>query len=184
VIAFLLAALLPLPFPIEPGASWWVYREAYAERRGDVDVITEEETRFEARGTRRRVLVVQTGGADPAGTAPIDIGEDFVRLGPWTGEDPLPLPLAVGAARPADEEGNPGWVVEAEEEVTVPAGSWKALRCALRTWRSESVLWIAPGIGVVREIQGAPGQRPEIDRVLLRASTLLTGLGDPARAAP
>ena len=172
MIAFLLAALLPLPFPIEPGASWWVYREAYAERRRDVDVITEDETRYEARGTRRRVLVVQTGGADPAGTAPIEIGEGFVRLGPWTGEEPLPLPLAVGASRPGDEEGNAGWVVEAEEEVTVPAGSWKAMRCALRTWRSESLLWIAPGIGVVRETQGAPGQRPEIDRVLLRASTL------------
>jgi len=46
------------------------------------------------------------------------------------------------------------------------------------------VLWIAPGIGVVREIQGAPGQRPEIERVLLRASTLPAGDADPARAAP
>ncbi len=172
MIALLLIALLPPPFPIEPGASWWVYREAYAERRGDVDVITEEETRFEARGTRRRILVVQTGGADPSGTALIEIGEDFVRLGPWTGEEPLPLPLVVGASRPADDAGRAGWVVEAEEEVSVPAGTLKAYRCALRTWRSESLLWIAPGIGVLRETQGAPGRRPEIERVLLRASTL------------
>lgn len=172
MIALLLAALLPPPFPIEPGASWWVYREAYAERRRDVDVITEDETRYEARGTRRLVLVVQTGGADPAGAAPIEIGEGFIRLGPWTGEEPLPLPLTLGASWAGDEEGRAGWMVEAEEEVSVPAGTWKALRCALRNWRSESVLWIVPGIGVVRETEGAPGQRPEIDRVLLRASTL------------
>jgi hypothetical protein len=35
-----------------------------------------------------------------------------------------------------------------------------------------SLLWIAPGVGVVKESSGAPGQRPEIERVLLRASTL------------
>ena len=54
----------------------------------------------------------------------------------------------------------------------MPAGRFKALRCALRTWRSESVLWIAPGVGVVRETQGSPGRRPEIERVLLTASTI------------
>jgi hypothetical protein len=56
--------------------------------------------------------------------------------------------------------------------VAVPAGVFIALRCALRTWRSESVLWIAPGVGVVKESMGTPGQRPEIERVLLRASTV------------
>jgi hypothetical protein len=60
--------------------------------------------------------------------------------------------------------------VEAEEEVRVPAGDFLARRCALRTRQIEAVLWIAPGIGVVRETQGVPGQRPEIERVLLRWS--------------
>lgn len=58
--------------------------------------------------------------------------------------------------------------MEAEEDVIVPAGTLRALRCALRTRRSESVLWIAPGVGIVRETQGIPGMRPGIGRVLLR----------------
>ncbi|HKC11674.1 MAG TPA: hypothetical protein VKI41_06415, partial [Vicinamibacteria bacterium] len=60
------------------------------------------------------------------------------------------------------------WTVEEVEEVTVPAGTFAALRCALRTRHNASVLWIAPGVGVVRETQGTPGRRPEIERVLLR----------------
>lgn len=175
MIALLLAAALAPPFPTAPG-GFWEYRETYAEHRGDVDVVSDDDTRFEMRGTARRPLVVQTGGVDPAGAAPIEQGDDWLRLGSWTGEEPLPLPLVVGAARPTDEDGRAGWVVEAEEEVTVPAGRFTALRCALRTWRSESVLWIVPAVGVVRETQGVPGRRPEIERVLLRASTL--------RAAP
>ena len=171
MIALVLAAALAPPFPVAPG-TFWVYRESYAERRGDVDVVSDDDTRFEMHGTAARPLVVQTGGADPAGTAPIEVGEDWVRLGPWTGEEVLPLPLVVGASRPPDEEGRIGWTVEAEEEVVVPAGRFKALRCALRTWHSESVLWIAPGVGVVRETQGSPGRRPEIERVLLTASTI------------
>jgi hypothetical protein len=58
--------------------------------------------------------------------------------------------------------------VEAEEEVSVPAGTVLALRCAIRTRRNVSLLWIVPGVGVVREAQGPPGRRPEIERVLLR----------------
>lgn len=165
LLVFPLAAALP--FPLEDGASW-TYREAYAERRGELSVVTEEETRFEVRVRGARTLIVQTGGADPAGALPLEVGAAWVRLGPWTGEEPLPLPLEVGRSGPPAEGGRPGWVVEAEEEVAVPAGSFKALRCALRTWRSESVLWIAPGVGVVRETQGAPGARPEIERVLIR----------------
>jgi hypothetical protein len=167
----LLAALAAEPpFPLESGA-FWVYREAYAEKRGAIDAITEEETRFAVRRSPGRVLVAQTGGADPAGAVPVELGPDFVRLGPWTGEEPLPLPLEVGRSGPVEDERAP-WVVEAREKVEVPAGSFDAFRCALRTWRSESLLWIAPGIGVVKETIGAPGQRPEIERVLLRASTL------------
>lgn len=174
MIALLLVLAAAPPFPVAPG-DFWDYRETYAEHRGDVDVVTDEDTRFEMRGTPGRPLVVQTGGVDPAGAAPIEIGEDWIRLGPWTGEEALPLPLAVGARRPADDEGRAGWVVEATEEVSVPAGRFTALRCALRTWRSESVLWIVPDVGVVRETQGSPGRRPEIERVLLRASTLRAG---------
>ncbi len=171
MIAILLAAALAPPFPVTPG-SFWEYRETYAEHRGDVDVVTDEDTRFDMRGTAGRPLVVQTGGVDPAGASPIEVGADWIRLGSWTGEEALPLPLVVGATRPADDQGRPGWTVEAEEEATVPAGRFTALRCALRTWRSESVLWIVPGVGVVRETQGSPGRRPDIERVLVRASTL------------
>jgi hypothetical protein len=170
--ALLLAAALVAepPFPLENGA-YWVYREAYAEKRGAVDAISEEETRFAVRRTPRQLLVVQTGGADPAGAVPVELGPDFVRLGPWTGEEPLPLPLEVGRSGPSEEERAP-WLVEAREQIGVPAGRFDAFRCALRTWRSESLLWIVPGIGVVKETTGTPGQRPEIERVLLRASTL------------
>lgn len=164
--AALVVAAAALPFPLEPGTSW-IYREAYAEKRGAIDSITEDETSFELKGKGGRLFVEQRGGADPAGLTPIEWGEDWIRLGPWTGDEPLPLPVEMGRRGHA-AEGEAAWVVEAEEDVTVPAGSFRALRCAFRTWRSESLLWIAPGVGVVRETQGAPGQRPEIERVLLR----------------
>jgi len=164
------ALLAEAPFPLESGA-YWVYREAYAEKRGALHAISEDETRFEVRRAARRVFVVQTGGADPAGSAPVETGADYIRLGPWTGEEPLPLPLEVGRSARAEEE-RASWAVEAREQVSVPAGTFSAFRCALRTWRSESLLWIAPGVGVVKETIGAPRERPEIERVLLRASTL------------
>jgi hypothetical protein len=112
--------------------------------------------------------VLQTGGADPS-PGPVEAGEGWIRLTPWTGEDALPLPLEVGRAGPRTEGGE-AWKVETEEEVTVPAGTFRALRCVLRGSGSVSTLWITPGVGVVRETQGsgAPGRRPEIERVLLK----------------
>jgi hypothetical protein len=159
------AAILAFVFSLEPG-TWWEYRESYAEPVGGIDAITDETTRFEVRGSREQPFLLQTGGADP-GSGPVESGEGWIRLGPWTGEDALPLPLEVGRTGPPSEAG-PGFAVEAEEEVSVPAGTFSTLRCALRTRENESVLWIAPGVGVVRETQGTPGQRPEIERVLLR----------------
>jgi hypothetical protein len=153
------------PLPLQPG-TWWEYRESYAERLGALDSISDDTTRFEVRGSAERPLLRQQGGTDP-GSTPIEIGEGWIRIGVWTGEEPLPLPLEVGRAGPPSE-GGPGWRVEAEEDVTVPGGTFRTLRCALRTRSSESILWIAPGIGVVRETQGSPGRRPEIERVLLR----------------
>ena len=171
---FLLVALgscaAGLPFPLEDGA-FWIYREAYSEQSNGLDSITEEETRFFVRRSVSQVFVVQKGGADPAGTVPVECGDGYVRLGPWTGDEALPLPLQVGRSGPS-EEGRTAWIVEAEEEISVPAGVFTAFRCALRTWRTESLLWIATGIGVVKETTGAPGRRPEIERVLLSASTL------------
>lgn len=168
MIAVLLLALAPAlaPLPLEPG-TYWVYRETYTEYLGALDAHTEENTRFEVRGSPARPFLLQMGGADPA-SAPIEWGDDWLLLPPWTGEDALPLPLDVGSARSSGDGGAPGWTVEAEEQVSVPAGTFTALRCALRTPTSESLLWIAPGVGVVRETQGAPGRHPEIERRLLR----------------
>jgi hypothetical protein len=164
-----LILVLQAPFPLEPGA-WWEYRESYAEPLGAIDSITDEVTRFEVRGRPGRPFIHQSGGADP-GSGPAELGDGWLRLGPWTGEDPLPLPLEPGRARRGGDGESPGWTVETEEEVTVPAGTFRVLRCALRTLRSVSVLWIASGVGVVRETHGAPGARPEIERVLLRWGT-------------
>ena len=50
----------------------------------------------------------------------------------------------------------------------MPAGVFRTLRCAIRTPSHVSLLWIAPGVGVVKERHGAPRRRPEIERVLLR----------------
>jgi hypothetical protein len=161
----LLAAAVVFVFSLEPGRSW-EYRESYTEHVGGIDSTTDETTRFEVRGSLEQPFIHQSGGADPA-SGPVEVGEGWIRLGPWTGEDALPLPLEVGRTAPPSDAG-PGFTVEAEEEVTVPAGTFRALRCALRTPRSESVLWIARGAGVVRETQGIPGMRPEIERVLLR----------------
>jgi hypothetical protein len=163
----LLQAALGAPFPLEPG-RFWEYRESYTEELNGVAATTEEITRFEVRGARGHRFLHQTGGADPS-SGPIEEGAGWLRMGPWTGEEPLPMPLEIGRVGPSPEGGGRGWAVEAEEEVEVPAGRYKTLRCALRTWRSLSILWIAPALGVVREIQGAPGQRPEIERVLIRS---------------
>jgi hypothetical protein len=163
--AALLLAVLAGPIPLEPGC-WWEYRESYTESLHGVYSTSEEEVRFEVRSGRQGLFLVQKGGADPA-SGPVERGPGWIRIGPWTGEEPLPLPLEVGREGPPSEEG-PGWRVEAEEEVTVPAGTFEALRCAIRTWRSVSVLWIAPGVGIVRQTEGAPGTPPELERVLLR----------------
>ncbi|MFI5184214.1 MAG: hypothetical protein ACHQNV_07445 [Vicinamibacteria bacterium] len=161
------AATVAATIPLEPG-RFWEYRESYTEERDGVASTTEETTRFEVRGARGHLSLRQTGGADPS-SGPIEEGEGWVRLGSWTGEEPLPVPVEIGRVGPSPEAGGAGWTVEAEEEVVVPAGRFKALRCALRTWRSVSILWIAPNLGVVREIQGAPGHHPEIERVLIRS---------------
>jgi hypothetical protein len=174
VSALLALALLAPPFPLESG-TWWEYRESYTQRIGSLDSTEDETTRFALRGRPGRMFLHQSGGFDP-GSGPVESGEDWLRLAPWTGEDALPLPLEAGRSGPASAAGG-AWTVEAEEEVTVPAGTFQALRCAFRTRSQVSVLWVAIGVGVVREVQGSPGARPEIERVLLRWS------GSPATAS-
>jgi len=162
----MLLAAIEFAVPLRPG-TWWEYRESYAERLGEIDSINDDLTRFEVRGPEERLYIHQTGGADPA-SGPVEVGDGWIRLASWTGEDALPLPLAVGRKGPVSEAGAAAWTVEAEEEVTVPAGTFRALRCALRTPSAVAILWIAPGVGVVREQQGIPRTRPQIERVLLR----------------
>jgi hypothetical protein len=160
----LLLVALALPF-LEPG-TWWEYRESYTERLGAIDSTSDDVTRFEVRGRPGRLFILQTGGFDPS-PGPVEEGDGWIRLAPWTGDDVLPLPLEPGRAGRAAEDGT-AWSVEAEEEVSVPAGTFKALRCAYRTRSQVSILWIAPEVGVVREVQGPPGRRPDLERVLLR----------------
>ena len=165
---------------MKPGA-WWSYRELVREPVGPIWSTTEYTTRFDLRQVGHALLLVQTGGADP-GTGPVERGEGWLRLGVWTGEEALPMPLVVGATGPGAEPGLRGWTVEASEQVKVPAGTFAdALRCALRTGTSESVLWIEPTIGVVRETYGRPGQPPDVERQLLRWSGSSEG---PRRRLP
>jgi hypothetical protein len=168
-LAFQAAGAAPAslsPIPLAHG-NFWEYRESYAERHGAVDAIDETTTRFEMHRGRRGYYVAQQGGADPA-SGPVEEVEGGIRLLPWTGEDYLPVPLLPGRVGAGSSADHGGWRVEAEEEVTVPAGTFKAFRCSIRTWSNVSLLWIAPGVGVVKEAQGSPGRRPEIERVLLR----------------
>jgi len=167
LLLLLLLDLSVSPVPLARGTTW-EYRESYTEVLGEVDSTTEEVTRFEVRGSPERPYISQSGGADPS-PGPVEAGEGWIRLTPWTGEDALPLPLEVGRSGPRSEGGT-AWTVEAIEEVTVPAGTFSARRCTLRGPGIESVLWIAPGVGVVRETQGSGrlGRKPEIERVLLR----------------
>jgi hypothetical protein len=159
----------PPRLPLDPG-TWWVYREYSREPIGALWSTTEAVTRFEVRRTRGGgLLLLQTGGVDAA-SAPVEWGHDWVRLGVFTGEEPLPWPLAPGAAGSAPAEGLRGWSVEAEEGMSVPAGEFMTWRCAIRTRSAESVLWIDPAVGVVRETQGRPGEPAEIERVLVRWS--------------
>jgi hypothetical protein len=157
--------LAEVPIPMVSGA-WWEYRESYTQRLHGVDSTEDDTTRFVLSGRPGRWFINQTGGFDPS-PGPADVGASWLRLGPWTGEEALPLPLEPGRRGPVAEGGG-AWTVELEEEITVPAGTFSALRCAFRTRSLESILWIVPGIGVVRETQGPPGEHPEIDRVLLR----------------
>jgi hypothetical protein len=167
--------------PLEPG-TWWEFRESYTEHLGGLDSISDDTTRFEVRGTPERPFLKQEGGADPS-SAPIEVGDGWIRLGAWTGEEPLPLPLEPGRTGPPSE-GGPGWSVEAEEEVGVPAGTFRTLRCALRTRETESVLWIALGVGIVRETQGARRKRPDIERVLTKWGGPKGPSGGPRDAPP
>jgi hypothetical protein len=162
----LFQALAPSPIPLAPG-SFWEYQESYSEQRGDVAATEDATTRFLLTRGRNGLFLVQRGGADPV-SGPVELGSSWLRLLPWTGEDALPLPLEIGRAGPGSGDDHPGWKVEAEEEVTVPAGVFRTLRCAIRTSSHVSLLWIAPGVGVVKETHGAPRRRPEIERVLLR----------------
>lgn len=180
--ALVLLALLQAPIPLAPG-TWWVYREAYTQNLQGLDATEEEETRFSVGGAPGRRFVNQSGGFDPV-QGPASQGDGWLVVTPWTGEDRLPLPLEVGRRGPPGEAGTPGWSVEAEEEVEVPAGRFRALRCTLRSPSSVSTLWIAPGVGVVKESHGAPRRRPEIERVLLRWSGGVGGASGPAGASP
>lgn len=154
------------PIPLVPG-TWWEYRESYTERVGEFGSTSDENTRFEVRGSLTRPFLIQSGGFDPA-SGPIERGEDWLRIGPWTGEESLPLPLEVGRRGPPGEGGPERWTVASEEDVTVPAGSFRALRCDFLTRRSASTLWIAPGVGIVREAHGETGRHPDLERVLVR----------------
>jgi hypothetical protein len=165
----ILALAIEMPFPLAPGA-WWEYTETYTVDLDGVDASTDERTRFAvARGRRGALFIWQNGGADPA-SGPVEMGRGWVRLPPWTGEQGLPVPLLPGTAGPGDTDGAARWRVEDWEEVSVPAGRFRALRCAWRSPENVSLLWIAPEVGVVREEQGVPGRRPEIARMLLRWS--------------
>ena len=166
--ALLLAQAAP-PLFLEPG-TWWEYRESYTERLGGLDRISDDTTRFEVHGRAGRLFLDQKGGFDPA-PAPIELAPSSLRLGGFTGDEPLPLPLALGRRGPILEAGLSAWVVEAEEQVNVPAGSFAALRCVLRADSVIGALWIAPAVGVVRETQGVRGRRPDLERVLLRWGT-------------
>jgi hypothetical protein len=174
LVLFALLSLSEPPFPLDPG-TWWEYREAYTEHLGSLDATSDDVTRFDVRGTRENPFLRETGGVDP-GSAPIEVGEGWLRLGVFTGEESLPLPLKLGAAAPVSEGETASFQVEAEEEVTVPSGVYLALRCALRTRETVSLLWIAPGVGVVRETEGRPGVRPDLERVLLRWGEALSAL--------
>lgn len=172
MLALLLAGLLAgetaSPVPLSAG-TWWEYREAYTEYIGPLDSTEESLTRFRVHRGRRGPYIAQSGGADPV-SGPADVGYGYLRLAPWTGEEALPLPLEQGGEGPVPEPSMAPWRVEAEEEIEVPAGRFRALRCTNRTLRSVSILWIVPGVGVVKETHGPPGRRPEIERVLLRWS--------------
>jgi hypothetical protein len=166
IAPYVLALALESPIPLEAG-TYWEYRESYTERIGGLDSIEEADTRFSVTHSGGRPFIAQRGGADPV-SGPVEIGDAWIRLGPWTGEDALPLPLVPGRSGPPGAPGAEPWRVEDWEDVTVPAGRFRALRCAFRTWTHVSLLWIAPGVGVVKETQGVPGRRPEIERVLVR----------------
>jgi hypothetical protein len=159
-------SLVATVVPLTPG-TWWEYHELARERIGKLWSATDDTVVFSVRGRPGALLLAQRGGTDP-GVGAVEIGEHSLRLGLWTGEGALPLPLVVGAEGPPMAEGLAGWRVEAEEVVEVPAGRFDAFRCGLRAPTSESVLWIAPGVGIVRETFGTPGEPPLVERELMR----------------
>ena len=49
---------------------------------------------------------------------PVEAGEGWIRLTPWTGEDALPVPLEVGRSGPRTEGGG-AWMVETENALVL-----------------------------------------------------------------
>src|SRR4029450_13160320 len=99
MVLLLLLALVDAPLPLDPG-TWWEYQEEYSVPSGELALITDDVTRFAITGVPGRPFVLRTGARCPA-SAPVESGEGFIRLGPWTGEESLPLPLEVGRAGPS-----------------------------------------------------------------------------------
>ncbi len=83
MIPLLLFAAIESPIPLEAG-TWWEYRESYTERIGEIDSTSDDTTRFVMGGSSKRPFVNQTGGADPS-PGPVERGEGWIRLAPWTG---------------------------------------------------------------------------------------------------
>lgn len=72
------------------------------------------------------------------------------------GEPFLILPLKIGQGWGADTETERDdhwyqWYVEAEESITVPAGTFNCLRLAYRTNPDHELIWFCPNVGIIKQ---------------------------------
>ena len=164
-------------FPTTEGA-----RRVYETRQGDSTTEhTEVVTRVERKDGAFRVTVGQPVEGEVRVTGTLEVSAKGVfRVANAAGELPAPVPLVKPSARPGDtwtweREGPAGfgpvttkYTAGPEEEVTVPAGKFRARRVEQETELKGRVTkytqWYAPGVGLVKSVGTSGG--PERTQVL------------------
>ncbi|HEY8485760.1 MAG TPA: hypothetical protein VIL11_00060 [Limnochordales bacterium] len=164
----------PVPLPYVRGPSWWLYRSNFGPARVELQEFAPQD------GARWYLWNIRVAGAFMAERLRLDWQGLFItareyRFLGWTlarfSIDPpecvVAAPLEVGnrwqgswqavdPARPGQPaEGRLEGAVEALEEVSVPAGHFRAYRIRLlRTdsqgGRVQTVIWLDPQVGVVK----------------------------------
>ena len=159
-------------WPLQPGTTWvrtdlagreWTVRMVREDRLGGERMfVTEESIGGEVttgdwlaiRNGRLMLVAVQqsTGGTPVSLPTPLTLWPSSTALGTRWSTHPAP--------------GSASCVIDRQEEVTVPAGTFQALVVVCKTPISQTTDWRAPRVGVVRTLVELSGRRPVVSELL------------------